>query len=327
MKNINGLVAFVESARLGSLTAAAIKLDLTPAAISKSVIRLEAELGVRLFNRNTRRLRLTSEGTLFLARAAEILRDLDAAVAEVSQTTEAVKGLVKISVGAFFGRRWVLPVLPTLLAQHPGLEIEVDLDNRQIDLVAEGFDIGIRGGVVHDSSLIARRICALPVVLATSTIYIAKRGYPSTVDDLAAHDLIALRFSNHDTPAWQFLDGDKTLDYAPGARLWVSEPEALLDLVIAGCGIAQIGLHHVVAHLRAGTLKLVLTQQHFPGHREIMLHYPHRQYLAPRVRATVDHVLAALAAATDLHLTAKDTAYFDAASMTGATQARSAGGL
>jgi DNA-binding transcriptional LysR family regulator len=317
MKNLQGLLSFVESARAGSLSAAARKLDLTPAAVSKNVLRLEAELGVRLFNRSTRRLRLTGEGQIFLLKAEGVLRDLDSAVAEVSQAVGTVQGRVRISVGASFGRHWVLPALPPLLARHKELEIEVDLDNRQIDLVAEGFDIGIRGGMVRDSSLIARRICALPLILVASTRYLAKRGVPKSVADLAAHDLVALRLADGNVPAWQFLDRTRKREFLPAARLWVSEPEALTDLTLAGCGIGQVGLHHVLPHLRAGKLRIVLPESHLPGSREILLHYPHRQYLAPRVRVTVDHLLASFAAASDLHLTAKDLTRFAAGSVKG----------
>jgi len=301
MRNLQGLLAFVEAARLGSLSAAARKLDLTPAAVSKSVIRLEAELGVRLFNRSTRRLRPTAEGESFLVRAEGILRSLDEAVAEVSAATESPAGKVRISVGASFGRHWVVPALPALLATHPGLQVEVDLENRPVDLVAEGVDIGIRGGFVRDSSLIARRICALPVVLVASPDYLARRGIPRKVSELPAHDAVLMRFPSGVLSEWQFA-GATPETYQPAARLLVSEPEAAIDLAVAGVGITQAGLHHVFPHLQSGRLKLLLLDKHDPGTREIVLHYPHRQYLAPRVRVTVDYLLAHFAAAPALHL-------------------------
>lgn len=310
MRNLQGLLSFVEAARAGSLSAAARKLDLTPAAVSKNVLRLESELGVRLFYRSTRRLRLTGEGEIFLVRAEGVLRDLDAAVAEVGEAAGAAQGRVRISVGASFGRRWVLPALPELLARHPGLEIEVDLDNRQVDLVAAGFDIGIRGGIVRDSSLVARRICALPLVLVAGVAYLERRGVPRSVAELAGHDLLAVRFANGSVLPWQFRNGDEAKDFQPEARLWVSEPEALVDLAADGCGIAQIGLYHALPLLRSGALRILLAQQHRAGEREILLHYPHRQYLAPRVRVTVDHLLAVFSAASDLHLTPAELTRF-----------------
>jgi DNA-binding transcriptional LysR family regulator len=310
MRNLQGLLSFVESARTGSLSAAARKLDLTPAAVSKSVLRLEGELSVRLFNRSTRRLRLTAEGETFFLRAEGILRELDEAVAEVGQATEVPTGRVRISVGAAFGRHWIVPALPPLLAAHPGLQVEVDLENRPVDLVAEGFDIGIRGGIVRDSSLIARRICGLPLVLVASPDYLRRRGVPQSPGDLAGHDCISVRFISGAQPIWQFRDGDKLIEQTPSARLSVPEPEAAVELALAGAGIAQVSLHQVVLHLREGPLHIVLASQHWPGEREIMLHYPHRQYLAPRVRVTVEHLLTHCAAAADLHRVPADMAAY-----------------
>lgn len=302
MRNLQGMQSFVEAARAGGISAAARKLDLTPAAVSKNVLRLERELGVRLFNRSTRRLRLTAEGEVFFQRAEAVLRDLDAAVAEVGKAVEAPAGKVRISVGAAFGRRWVMPLLPSLLAAHPDLQVEVDLENRQVDLVAEGFDIGIRGGIVRDSSLIARRICGLPLVLVASPDYLDRRGVPGEVAELDGHDCIAVRFVSGAMPVWQFRVGDAVVEHTPSARLVVTEPEAVVELALAGAGIAQAGLHHVLPYLQAGRLQILLPEQHWPGTREIILHYPHRQYLAPRVRVTVDHLLAHFAATADLHL-------------------------
>jgi DNA-binding transcriptional LysR family regulator len=172
VKQLQGLLAFIEVADAGSLAEAARRLAVTPAAVSKNLLKLEEQLGVRLVQRSTRTLRLTAEGARFLASARVALRALDEAVAEVSQSAAAPAGRVRISVGISFGRHWVLPALPAIAAAHPQLQIEVDLDNRPVDLVAEGYDIGIRGGAVESSSLIARRIGALPVALVASPAYL-----------------------------------------------------------------------------------------------------------------------------------------------------------
>ena len=162
MRNLQGLPSFLEAATAGSFTAAAERLDLSPAAVSKNVIKLETELGVRLFNRHTRRIRPTPEGVVFAEQAREALRALDNALNGVREAQAEPSGRVRISVGISFGRRDVLPALPALLTQYPKLEVEVSFENRAIDLVAEGFDIGIRGGRIRDSSLIARRVARLP---------------------------------------------------------------------------------------------------------------------------------------------------------------------
>jgi DNA-binding transcriptional LysR family regulator len=302
MRNLQGLVSFVESAASGSFTAAAARLELTPAAVSKNVGKLEQQVGVRLFNRTTRRLTLTAEGRDFAERARDALRGLDDAVAGVSRAGGSVSGRVRISVGASFGRRFVLPLAATLAEQHPLLEVEVSLDNRAVDLVAEGFDIGVRGGVIVDSSLIARRVARLPLVLVAAPSYLRAHGVPQAPADLAAHRLLAVRHASGLT-GWRFRKspGRGSFELLPAARVLASDPDALIDPALAGHGICQTGLWHALPHLREGRLKLVLTAQHEAGDREIVLHYPHRQFLSARVRTVVDALLAHLAAEKDLH--------------------------
>jgi DNA-binding transcriptional LysR family regulator len=307
MKNLQGVVSFVESAAHGSFTAAASRLELTPAAVSKNVQRLEQQLQVRLFNRTTRRLTLTAEGAAFADSARQALRALDDAVSGVSRAGSEAAGRVRISVGMAFGRRHVLPALPAIAAAHPALELELSLENRPVDLVAEGYDIGIRGGFIRDSSLVARRVCRLPVVLVASPGYLAAAGVPASPGELARHQLLGVR-PTHGTPTlWRFrTPAGKPLSVEPPARLWASDPEALVDLALAGAGICQTGLHHVVPHLQDGRLKVVLGQAHDADEREIVLHYPHRQFLSTRVRVVVDTLLQHLAAQTELHLRPQD---------------------
>ncbi|HZN92405.1 MAG TPA: LysR family transcriptional regulator [Myxococcales bacterium] len=304
MRNLQGLVSFIESAGGGSFTAAAGRLGLTPAAVSKNVMRLEQQLQVRLFNRTTRRLKLTQEGEAFLARASEALRALDQAISDVTRAGGEPEGRVRLSVASSFGRRYVLPLLPGLARKHPRLQIELSLDNRAVDLVAEGFDIGLRGGRVLDSSLVARRVARLPVVLVAAPAYVQRHGAPRTPADLAGHRLLAVRSGSGQAAAWRFRrpSGRGFTAWEPPAQVWASDPEALLDLGLAGEGILQVGLHHAAPHLRAGKLKVLLHGLHDPDEREIVLHYPHRQFLSSRVRVVVDALLEALREQPDLHL-------------------------
>jgi DNA-binding transcriptional LysR family regulator len=303
MRNLHGLVSFTEAAAAGSFTAAAAKLNLTPAAVSKNVARLEDQLGVRLFNRSTRQVRLTAEGEMFRTRTAPALRALDEAVAEVSHARGGAVGQVRLSVGISFGRQYLLPLLPAIVAAHPELQIDVSLDNRPVDMLAEGFDIAIRGGVIEESSLVARRIARLPLVLVASPEYLSGRGVPAAPEDLAAHDLLGARLPGGGEIAWRFRKSGRrgSFQMPLTARLWLSDPEALLGLALEHAGIAQVGLHHAMPHLRAKRLKVLLSERHEAGERDIVLYYPHRSYLAPRVRVTVDALLAGLASNRDLH--------------------------
>lgn len=311
MKQLQGLSAFSEIAAAGSMAEAARRLDLTPAAVSKSLMKLEQQLGVRLIQRSTRRLRLTDEGLLFLDRARDALQVLDEAVAEISQSAIEPKGRVRISVGVAFGRNWLLPALPALSRRHPQLQIDVDLDNEPVDLVAQGYDIGIRGGRIDGGNLVARRICALPVALMASPAYLRRAGVPRTVDDLAQHQVVARRSSEGGFVDWLFLESGKG---RRGARrfhqqtpsLVVNDSEAALDLALVGGGVVQAGLYHALPYLRSGRLKLLLADLHDPGRREFVLHYPHRRFLAPRVRVVVDTLLEHFKKSDDLHLMPAD---------------------
>lgn len=296
MRNLQGLISFLEAAAAGSFTAAATRLDLSPAAVSKNVIKLETELGVRLFNRHTRSIRLTPEGEAFAVQAREALRALDNAVSGVREGKVEPSGRVRISVSSSFGRRYVLPALPPLLARYPKLEVEVSLDNRAVDLVTEGYDIGIRGGHIKDSSLVARRVAQLPLVLLASPDYLARRGTPINLSDLVGHDLIGVRFTTG-ADIWRMRTrkGKPAIDWLPPARLFVSDPEAQLDLALSGAGIIQIALHHAAHEVAAGRLIRIMRDLHDPDEREVVMHYPHRQFLSPRVRVVVDDLLAHLA--------------------------------
>jgi DNA-binding transcriptional LysR family regulator len=308
MKQLQGLLAFIETADAGSLAAASRRLGVTPAAVSKNLLKLEEQLGVRLVQRSTRQLRLTAEGAGFLGKARTALRALDEAVAEVSQSAAVPSGRVRISVGVAFGRHWVLPALPALAAAYPQLGIEIDLDNRPVDLVAEGYDIGIRGGGIESSRLVARRICALPVVLVASPGYLKRAGVPRTSDELAQHRCVQLRFADGSLSRWSFRAAGqrRRVSFEPPAALVVNDNEALVDLALVDAGIVQAGLYHALPYLRSGRLKLLLGQSHDPGMREFVLHYPHRQYLAPRVRVVVDALLAHFRSQADLHLQCAD---------------------
>lgn len=306
MQNLHGILSFVESARAGSLSGAARKLNLSPAAVSKNVIRLEAELGVRLFNRSTRRLRLTVEGESFFQHAEMVLRQLDIAIAEISATNEEPTGRVKITVGAAFGLDWVIPLLPRLVARYPRLQPDIDLENRAVDLVKEGFDIGIRGGVIRDSSLVARRICAIPLIIVASPQYLARKGIPGEPTDLAQHDCIGLRFHHDQSPVWRFHQNDEIVELVPESRVFVNEPEAAVELALRGAGLAQVAAYHALPHLRNQRLKVLFLGIHDPGNLEIMIHYPHRRFLAPRVRATVEFMVEDFQASRDLQISLND---------------------
>jgi len=303
-QRIRAILSFVRAADAGSFAAAARSLDISSAAVSKNVASLERALGVRLMNRTTRTLTLTSEGTAFLSQARVALAALDAAVDSVAARRVEPSGRVRISTSAAFGRDQLMPALPGLLARHPALSFEVDFDDRRIDLVQEGYDLALRGGQIVDSSLVSRPVCRLNMALVASPAYLERYGVPRTVGDLAQHQLLARRFLGGRISAWVFRGPEgSTESFEPEtAVVTVSAPEALVQGALSGLGIAQVGVHHAWPHLRAGELKVVLGESHHPGTYEMTLQYPHRALLAPRVRATIDYLLDAFSGDEALHV-------------------------
>ena len=302
MKQLQGLLALIEVSAAGSLAGAARRLGITPAAVSKSLARLEEQLGVRLVQRSTRTSRVTDEGARFIDKARAALRLLDDAVAEVSQAAEEPAGVVRISTGVAFGRMWMLPALPALAERFPLLTLEVELDNTPVDMVASGIDIAIRGGSVPDADYVARRVCRLPLVLVASPGYLARAGVPLAHGDLERHRCIQLRFADGCAAPWLFRVNGRRVSVTPHAALVANDSEAVVELALAGGGITQCGLYQALPDLQAGRLKLVLADAHEAGAREFVLVYPHRQFLAPRVRVVAEALLAHFRETAALHV-------------------------
>ncbi|MBN3768241.1 LysR family transcriptional regulator [Burkholderia sp. Se-20378] len=302
------ILSFVHAADAGSFAAAGRVLGITSAAVSKNVAGLERALGVRLMNRTTRTLKLTDEGSVFLRQARIALDALDSAVDSIVAQRLGPQGRVRISTSAAFGREHLQPVLPGLLARYPGLSVEADFDDRIVDVVRDGYDIVIRGGNIHDSALVSRPIFRMNTVLVASPAYLARHGIPRAPDDLGAHRLIARRFLGGEVSTWSFrMRGGSIVAVDPGetALLTFSAPEAVLQAARDGLGIAEVGVHLAWAHLRAGSLKVLLHRHHLPGTYEMAMQYPHRALKASRVQATVDYLLDVFASNESLHVPLK----------------------
>jgi DNA-binding transcriptional LysR family regulator len=210
------VVSFVQAARQGSFVAAARLQGISSAAVSKNIAGLEGALGVRLMNRTTRSLMLTSEGAAFLAQVSVAMDALDLAMDTVGSQRTQLAGSVKMSTSNAFGMDYLMPLLPGLNQRHPDLRLEIDFDDHRVDLVKGGYDLALRGGTLEDSSLIARKVCTLLTVLVASPAYLQASGVPKRVQDLDTHRHIALRFLNGRTSPWtlQTARGEVT-EYAP----------------------------------------------------------------------------------------------------------------
>ncbi|RXA97443.1 MULTISPECIES: LysR family transcriptional regulator [Yersinia] len=292
-QRVRAILSFVEAADSGSFTAAARIQGISAAAVSKNIASLEQALGIRLMNRTTRKLSLTEEGSVFLKQARIAIEALDTAADMVVARKMETSGHVRISTSAAFGREQLLPTLPGLRSRYPALSVEVDFDDRVTDLVRDGYDLAIRGGRIVDSSLVSRPVCHLNMILVAAPEYLALHGVPHFPADLEKHHLIARRFLGGRVSPWGFrgTDGSLTSMDPDSAVVTISAPEAQVQAACLGLGIAQVGVHHALQHLKSGALKIVLFGQHDPGNYEMVIQYPHRALIAPRVRVTVEYLL------------------------------------
>lgn len=288
MDRIDDIALFLRMLDLGSISAAARSLDLSPALASQRLQRLERSLGVRLLHRSTRRLHATPEGAVLAEHGRVLVEDLETLTGGLRQAGTEAAGNLRVTISASFGRQYVSPLLPEFLERHPAIRLSIDLDDRLQDLVSAGYDLAIRIGALDDSSLVARRLAANRRVLCASPDYLRRRGVPRTPADLARHDCVLLVGSQGRQDLWRLGDGNggETTVRVRG-RFESNYGEVLRDAVVAGLGIAMHSVWHVCDDLRAGRLQAVL-----PGHpiadTGIYAVMPQRRLVPLRVRAFVD---------------------------------------
>ena len=286
------ILSFVNTVDAGSFTAAARKLGVSNATVSKNVAGLEQALGVRLLNRTTRKLSLTKEGAAFLQQARLALDSQDSSADAIGQDKNAISGKLRMLSTVAFGREHLLPALSDLLASHPQLAIDIDFDDRVVDVAEGGYDIVIRGSHIEDASLIARPICHLQMVLVASPAYLAQAGVPQTLAELVSHHLITRRFSAGKVCPWMFRERDDeilTLDIAHSS-LTLSSPELMTEAAVRHMGITQVAVQHAWPYLERGKLKVLLLGKHDPGPCQLVMQFPHRALISPRIKACIDHL-------------------------------------
>jgi DNA-binding transcriptional LysR family regulator len=214
----------------GSLSAAGRQLDVGPMQVSRRIHVLEEELGVRLLHRTTRAVSLTAEGEAFVPYARSMLEAEDGARAALRPAAATASGVLKLTAPSVFGQAIVMPLLPALFAQHPQLRIDLDLSDRVLDIVGEGFDLALRVATLGDSELVARRLAGNPRMLCASPQYLARHGVPSTVADLASHACIAL----HAVPRWPLVIDGLLQRISVAPRITTSNVDAARTAALQG---------------------------------------------------------------------------------------------
>jgi DNA-binding transcriptional LysR family regulator len=247
----------VRIAALGSFSAAGRELGLSQPSSSRLVAALEAEVGIAFFARTTRAVLVTEAGAAYIARVERILAELDEADFEVRGTGE-LRGKLRVGLNSTFAMREVIPRLPRFIAANPALKVELLIDDRRVDLVAEGIDVAFRSGELPDSCAVARRIIGLPRILVASPGYLARAGRPQVPGDLARHDVIlgpTIRSSN-----LTFCRGDRTVTVRVSGRVAVSQHEAVMTAALTGLGVAVTSCRGCLQDLEEGMLERLLPE-------------------------------------------------------------------
>lgn len=286
MSKLKELEAFALVATKGSLTAAAAAEGVTPAIIGRRLDALEDRLGVRLLVRTTRKLSLTQEGHAFLEDCQRILADLANAEAAVSQGSARVRGHLKVTAPAGFGRKHVAPLMLEFLRNHTDLSASLDLSDRAVDLVNEGFDCAVRLGGLVDSSLVAVRLGEMRRVVVGSPSYFERFGVPRSLEDLQRHSCLGLSAQG----GWDFRDpnhGGRSVLFKPSGRFVCNDGAVLREWALAGMGLAWRSIWEVGDDLRWGRLASVLDDLALPP---VGIHavFPQRRHLPLRVRLFID---------------------------------------
>ena len=279
----DGIDEFVAVATAGSFAGAAASLGASTSHISRAIVRLETRLDARLFYRTTRHVALTDTGRALLDRCRELIRQRDEALDLVTDVGEP-QGELRITCSIALGSRFIAPIVAQMTKEFPRLSVNLELSNRIVDLVAEGFDIAIRTGNLADSRLIATRIASRRLYLCASPEYLARAGRPESIEDLAKFDCLLGM-----APTWQFEIDGISQAFRPQGRWRCNSGDAVLEAALLGLGICQLPEFYVLPLLANGTLEPLL-EEYRPRDEPIWAVYPQRRHLLPKVQHLINRL-------------------------------------
>jgi DNA-binding transcriptional LysR family regulator len=292
VESLANLESFMRSAELGGFSAAARRLALTPAAVSRNVAMLERNLGIRLFQRSTRRLTLTEAGERFLSEIRDHVEALQTAITEVSSEGAEPAGVLKVSMSPHFGTGYILPLLPEFMARYPLIRPDWSFENRQVDLIAEGYDAAIGGGFELTPGAVARVLAPAHIVLVASPAYMRDRLMPAHPADLASLDGIHLRSSNTGRiRQWVMRNaGGDEVPVALKEKMALNDPAAVAHAANLGLGAAMIAMPDALSYMESGTLVRLLPDW-YADIGPISIYYASKTLLPAKTRVFVDFVV------------------------------------
>ena len=294
MDKVKQMCAFVDAVDKGSLARAALEHNITPVMLGRRIDALERRLGVKLLHRTTRHLTLTESGTLFLEHCRKLLADIETAETIVSEGRDRASGHLIVSAPAAFGRLHVAPHAPAFLAANPNVQISFNLTDHVIDLVREGYELGIRIGGVLDPGFVAVRLATNRRVVCGTPAYLARCGVPRTLEELAQHNCLAFNLQGGQQRGWYFQKDGKPVTIKVNGNLDCNDGELLHRWASEGLGLAWRSTWEIQAQLAAGELVTVLDEFALPDY-DIMAVYMQQRHLPARVRAFIDTLKAVYA--------------------------------
>lgn len=291
METLANLESFVRSAESGSFSEAARRLSVSPAAVSRNVAMLERNLGVRLFHRSTRKLTLTEAGETFRSAIADNLEGLQAAIAGISNGSEEPSGLLKVSLPPTFGTSHILPLLPAFLTRYPRVRAEWHFENRQVDLIGEGYDAAIGGGFELSPGLVSRILAPAHIVAVASPAYMSGRIPPTKPEELAKLNGIVMRsLQTGRIRHWTMRDvSGREAQALLSESLVVNDPAAMREAALLGLGVAMLATADILPALENGSL-VRLVPRWYCDAGAISIYYASRKLVPAKTRALVDWV-------------------------------------
>lgn len=292
METLASIESFVRSAETGSFSAAARLLRLTPAAVSKNVATLERQLGIRLFQRSTRKLTLTEVGEQFLMEVGAGLEAVQMALANASLNQGKPSGVLKVSVAYAFGLSYLLPLMPRFLAIYPDIQLDWRFENRQVDLINEGLDVAIGGGIEFSPGVVARELARPDLIVVAAPEFMATRKKPASPEDIHGWPAIVRRSSNSGRiQSWQLQTRqNEQAQVETKTQMVLNDPDAICQAAAMGLGLALVPMPHARSYLTEGTLVRLLPKW-YNDVGPLAIYFSSAKLLPAKTRAFVDFIV------------------------------------